>query len=154
LPSTSRNTAIRPYDSSRGGDRKCTPAVTAATLNGCADAAKAMMIPTTFAETTAAAADAATAVAAEGGDADLISMSSWEIVQSLKPLIERAGIRAQPGSVAEDRRRLRDALATLRATDGLLGPIRRTSDREAQKPYVFVEAAGTRWQIVHGPVLP
>ena len=35
---------------------------------------------------------------------------------------------------------------------GLLGTNKRTADREADKPYVFVHAKGGNWQVLYNPL--
>ena len=54
--------------------------------------------------------------------------------------------------VLVDRRKVRDGLAKLKATKGLLGDTKRTDDREADKPYLFVQARGGNWTVMHNPL--
>lgn len=121
------------------------------TLRSCADVADGLLIPTSFAPVTPAARVAAHAIARAGGVADLHSVAAWEILFTVARAIERAGVRGEPGTVAADRRKLRDALARLPSMDGVLGPIGRTPDREAEKPYVLVQARRGRWRVVYAP---
>jgi branched-chain amino acid transport system substrate-binding protein len=46
---------------------------------------------------------------------------------------------------------MRDGLAQLQTTFGLLGKVGRTPDREAIKPYLYVHAKGGEWQVLHTP---
>jgi len=61
-------------------------------------------------------------------------------------------VLAKPDSVQADRRKIRDGLAKLKTTDGLLGTTKRTADREADKPYVFVRAKNGQWTVYHNPL--
>ena len=57
----------------------------------------------------------------------------------------------KPDTLAADRRKIRDGLANLKTTKGLLGTIKRTADGEAIKPYVYVHAASGQWAVLHDP---
>lgn len=121
------------------------------TLQGCATQAEGIIIPTSFAPVTAEAKAAATAAAKFDGSADLHSAAAWEIVFVLKDIIEKNGVMAKPDTVKADRRKIRDGLAKLKTTPGLLGTIKRMPDGEAIKPFVYVHAAGGEWQVLHDP---
>ncbi len=121
------------------------------TLNGCAKQAEGIIIPTSFAPVNPDAVAAADAAAALGGSADLHSAAAWEIMMILKDVIEAAGIQATADSVAADRQAIRDGLASLKTTKGLLGEIQRTDEGEAVKPYVYVHAADGNWAVLHDP---
>jgi len=54
--------------------------------------------------------------------------------------------------VQADRRKIREGLAKLKVTKGLLGDTKRTDDREADKPYLFVQARGGNWTVMHNPL--
>jgi branched-chain amino acid transport system substrate-binding protein len=69
----------------------------------------------------------------------------------VKQVIESEGVLAKPDTVAADRRKIRDGLAKLKETDGLLGKSVRTLDREAIKPFVFVQASAGHWKVAHTP---
>lgn len=122
------------------------------TLEGCARQAEGMIIPTSYAPVNPQAKAAALATARFKGFADLHSMAAWENIFILKQVIEAEGLGAKPDTVRADRARLRAGLAKLKETDGLLGKSRRTEDREAVKPFVFVQAKGGTWQVVHTPL--
>jgi len=122
------------------------------TLEGCAKQAEGMIIPTSFAPVTKAAKDAAVATAKFNGSADLHSMAAWENIFILKQVIESEGVMAKPDTVQVDRRKIRDGLAKLKTTDGLLGTVNRTPEREADKPYLFVHAKGGNWEVLHNPL--
>jgi branched-chain amino acid transport system substrate-binding protein len=122
------------------------------TLEGCAKQAEGMIIPTSFAPVNAKATAAAKSTAKFKGNADLHSMAAWENMFILKGVIEGEKVLAKPDSVQADRRRIRDGLAKLKTTDGLLGTTRRTPDREAEKPYVFVRAKNGQWTVYHNPL--
>lgn len=121
------------------------------TLQGCAKQAEGIIIPTSFAPVTADAKRAADAAAKKGGSADLHSAAAWEIVMVLKDVIEKQGVMAKPDTVKADRRKIRDGLASLKETKGLLGKIKRNSEGEATKPYVYVHAKDGNWAVLHDP---
>jgi branched-chain amino acid transport system substrate-binding protein len=121
------------------------------TLQGCGRQAEGMMIPTSYAPVNKEAIAAAEATAKYKGAADLHSMAAWENMFILKQVIESEGVQGTPASVQVDRRRIRDGLAKLKATDGLLGKSLRTEDREADKPYLFVSAKAGQWQVFYVP---
>ena len=121
------------------------------TLTGCANEAEGIIIPTSFAPVNDAAKAAAEAVSAKGGALDLHSASAWENIMILRDVINAAGIEGTPESLEEDRRKIRDGLAALSEVDGLLGANKRMPDGEAVKPYVFVNAQGGNWEVLHNP---
>ena len=121
------------------------------TLQGCGRQAEGMMIPTSYAPVNKEAIAAAEATAKYKGAADLHSMAAWENMFILKQVIESESVQGTPASVQADRRRIRDGLAKLKATDGLLGKSLRTEDREADKPYLFVSAKAGQWQVFYVP---
>lgn len=77
--------------------------------------------------------------------------TAWENVFTLKELIEKNKIMARPETLAADRVKMREALAGLKQTQGLLGPITRGADREAVKPFLFVQVKGANWTVAHRP---
>jgi branched-chain amino acid transport system substrate-binding protein len=120
------------------------------TLKGCAKQAEGIIIPTSFAPVTPAAKAAADNVEKFGGSADLHSAAAYEIMFILKDVIEKQKIMAKPDSVQADRNKMREGLAALTETNGLLGKIGR-KDREAIKPYLYVHAKGGSWVVLHKP---
>ena len=121
------------------------------TLEGCAKQAEGMIIPTSYAPVTPKAIAAAKATAKFKGSADLHSMAAWENVFILKDVMESEKILAKPDTVQADRRKVRDGLSKLTATEGLLGTTKR-ADREAEKPFVFVRAKNGQWAVYHNPL--
>ncbi len=121
------------------------------TLQGCAAQAEGMLIPTSFAPVTDEAKKAAQAVAAAGANMDLHNAAAWENVFTLKGLIEQTKVMGKPETVLADRIKIRDALAALKETTGLLGKVGRTDDREAVKPFLFVQATNGAWTVAHKP---
>jgi len=121
------------------------------TLQGCAAQAEGIIIPTSFAPVTDVAKKAADQVAKFNGSADLHSAAAYEVMFILKQVIEAQKIMAKPDTVAADRVKMRVGLAALKETDGLLGKIGRTPDREAIKPFLFVHAKGGAWTVLHTP---
>jgi branched-chain amino acid transport system substrate-binding protein len=122
------------------------------TLKGCSKQAQGMIIPTSFAPVTKEAKFAAESTAKFKGGADLHSMAAWEIMFILKDVIESQKLSGDKAQLQADRRKMRDGLATIRETKGLLGVSKRTDDREADKPYLFVQAKGNNWVVLHNPL--
>ena len=122
------------------------------TMQGCAKQAEGMMIPTSFAPVTKEGKAAADATAKFKGSADLHSMAAWENMFILKQVMESEKISGNPKDVQADRRKIRDGLAKLKVTKGLLGDTKRTEDREADKPYLFVQAKSGNWTVLHNPL--
>jgi branched-chain amino acid transport system substrate-binding protein len=120
------------------------------TLQGCAKQAQGIIIPTSFAPVNKEGKFAAQATAKFKGAADLHSMAAWENMFILKNVMESEKITGK--DVQGDRRRIRDGLAKLTQTNGLMGVTKRTSDREADKPYLFVQAKGNEWVVLHNPL--
>ncbi len=122
------------------------------TLQGCAKQAQGIIIPTSFAPVSKDGKFAAQQTARFKGSADLHSMAAWENMFILRQVMESEKISGKPGDVQADRRRIRDGLAKLKTTNGLLGVTKRTDDREADKPYLFVQAKGNDWVVLHNPL--
>lgn len=121
------------------------------TLQGCAAQAEGILIPTSFAPVTAEAKKAADALQAANASMDLHNAAAWENIFTLKDLIEKNKIMAKPDTIQADRLKMREALAGLKETTGLLGKVGRTDDREAIKPFLFVRASNGAWQVAHKP---
>lgn len=121
------------------------------TLQGCAAQAEGLVIPTSFAPVTAEARKAAEAVSALGANMDLHNAAAWENIFTLKELIEKAKIMARPDTLQADRQKMREALASMKESNGLLGKVGRTDDREAVKPFLFVRAQKGAWTVAHTP---
>jgi branched-chain amino acid transport system substrate-binding protein len=121
------------------------------TLQGCGKQAEGIIIPTSFAPVTPEAVKAAEDVARQGGSADLHSAAAYEIMFILKDVIEKQKIMAKPDTVQADRNKMREGLAALKETKGLLGRVGRTEDREAIKPFLYVHAKDGAWQVLHKP---
>jgi branched-chain amino acid transport system substrate-binding protein len=120
------------------------------TLQGCAKQAQGMIIPTSFAPVNKDGKFAAQTTARFKGAADLHSMAAWENMFILKNVMESEKITGK--DVQGDRRKIRDGLAKLKTTAGLMGVTKRTDDREADKPYLFVQAKGNEWVVLHNPL--
>ena len=121
------------------------------TLQGCAQQAEGIVIPTSFAPVTADAKKAAEAMSAAGTNMDLHNAAAWENIFTLKTLIEQAKVMGKPETVQADRQKIREALANMKETTGLLGKVGRTGDREAVKPFLFVRAEKGAWTVAHTP---
>ncbi len=122
------------------------------TMQGCAKQVEGMMIPTSFAPVNKEATAAANATAKFKGSADLHSMAAWENMFILKQVMESENLSGNAKDLASDRRKVRDGLAKLKVTKGLLGDTKRTDDREADKPYLFVQAKSGNWVVLHNPL--
>jgi branched-chain amino acid transport system substrate-binding protein len=122
------------------------------TLQGCAKQAEGIIIPTSFAPVTKEATFAANTTAKFKGAADLHSMAAWENIFILKNVMESEGISGKPGDVQADRRKIRDGLAKLKITKGLIGTTKRDAEGEADKPYLFVHAKKGEWKVLHNPL--
>jgi branched-chain amino acid transport system substrate-binding protein len=122
------------------------------TLQGCAKQAEGMIIPTSFAPVTKEGKQAAETTAKFKGAADLHSMAAWENMFILKQVMESEKISGDKSQLQADRRKVRDGLAKLKETKGLLGVTKRTDDREADKPYLFVHASKGEWKVLHNPL--
>ena len=122
------------------------------TMVGCGPEAEGLIIPTGFAPVTPEAKRVAKIVAERyKGNVDIHSAAVFENIQVLKQVIETSGVEAKPGTVAQDRRRIRDGLAKIKEFDGLLGKVQRLDDRESQKPYVFAIAKTSDWAVLFDP---
>lgn len=121
------------------------------TLNGCAQQAEGILIPTSFAPVTPEAKHAADALQAMNASMDLHNAGAWENIFTLKTLIEKQKIMGRPDTVQEDRQKMREGLANLKETQGLLGKVGRTNDREAIKPFLFVHAKNAKWEVAYTP---
>jgi branched-chain amino acid transport system substrate-binding protein len=122
------------------------------TLQGCAKQAEGMIIPTSFAPVTKEGKAAAETTAKFKGAADLHSMAAWENMFILKQVMESERISGDKAQLQVDRRKIRDGLAKLKETKGLMGVTKRTDDREADKPYLFVHANKGEWKVLHNPL--
>ena len=122
------------------------------TLQGCAKQAEGMIIPTSFAPVTKEGKAAAETTAKFKGAADLHSMAAWENMFILKQVMESERISGDKAQLQADRRKIRDGLAKLKETKGLMGVTKRTDDREADKPYLFVHANKGEWKVLHNPL--
>lgn len=122
------------------------------TLQACGSLVEGLTIPSSYAPVNKDARHAADATAKKNGSADLHSMGTWENVMILKTVMDKAAISGRPDTVQADRKKVRDGLAALTETAGLLGTSKRTPDREAIKPYVFVHVKNGAWAILHNPL--
>jgi branched-chain amino acid transport system substrate-binding protein len=121
------------------------------TLQGCAQQAEGILIPTSFAPVTPEAKKAAEAVQAAGASMDLHNAAAWENIFTLKDLIEKDKVMGRPDTLQADRQKIREALASMKESQGLLGKVGRTEDREAIKPFLFVKAEKGAWTVAHRP---
>jgi len=128
-----------------------TSSSTPETLKLCGADAEGLLIPTSFIATTRETIEKALEVSRCGGIADLHGMAAWEILYTVKRVIEQQGIVPTPASVTADRRKLRDGLASLETMQGVLGTIKRRADRESLKPFVLAQVQSSEWKVVFTP---
>jgi branched-chain amino acid transport system substrate-binding protein len=121
-------------------------------MQGCPKDVEGMIIPTSYAPVNKEAKFAADQTAKYKGSADLHSMAAWENMFIVKQVMESQNISGDKSQVQADRRKIRDGLAKLKSTQGLLGVSKRTEDREADKPYLFVHANKGEWKVLHNPL--
>jgi branched-chain amino acid transport system substrate-binding protein len=86
------------------------------------------------------------------GSLDLHSGAAYEIVAVLKNVMESEGVMAKADTVQADRAKIRNGLAKLKETKGLIGVTKRTPDGEALKPFLFVHAKSGKWEVLHNPM--
>lgn len=121
------------------------------TLQGCGAQAEGITIPTSFAPVTPETKKAADSLQAQCTNMDLHNAAAWENIFTLKDIIEKSKVMGRPDTVQADRQKIREALAALKQTQDLLGTVARGEDREAIKPFLFVQAKGGQWTVAHKP---
>ena len=83
---------------------------------------------------------------------DLHSAAAWENAYLVKHAVERTSIMGKPSTLQEDRKKFRNALASITSQNGLIGHLTRDgSTGEASKPYVYVQVVNGKWEVVHDP---
>ena len=138
-----------------------TSAASTETMQGCGAAVDGLTIPTNFAAITdKARAHAEKAWAKYKADSNLHSVPAYENVYAVKGIVEKVGLKNEPGTLLQDRRKVRDALAKLGTFPGLLGPIKMNGDDDATKPrdvdkaIYIVQAKGGKWTVWYQPPDP
>ena len=119
------------------------------TMQNCGKEAEGIIIPTSFALVTPEAKTANAEVARYKGTLDIHSAGTYEAMFILKRVMEGQGVMGKPDTVQSDREKIRKGLASLQTTDGLLGTIYRTHEREAVKPYLYISAKDSQWVVQH-----
>lgn len=105
------------------------------TLNACPKLAEAIILPTNFAPVNARAKKVADKAAEKyKGDTNLHTAPSYENVYVIKDLVEKIGIENSRDTILQDRRKFRDALATIGTFQGLIGPIKMHPEDDPVKP--------------------
>lgn len=138
-----------------------TSAASTETMQGCGRAVDGLTIPTNFAAITdKARAHAEKAWSKYKADSNLHSVPAYENVYAIKGIVEKAGIKNEAGTLLQDRRTVRDALAKLGTFPGVLGPIKMNGDDDATKPrdvdkaIYIVQAKGGKWTVWYQPPDP
>ena len=127
------------------------------TLQGCAKEVRAMIIPTAFAPVNDEARRIAKLVAKKGGFMDIHSAAVWEVMTVLVQALENTDVQLKPGTLAADRRKIRDYVAKVGTWKGLLGVVvsnNKTSvkhDGDVSKPWLLAQAKGAKWGIYWRP---
>jgi branched-chain amino acid transport system substrate-binding protein len=126
---------------------------------GCPAVAEGMIVPTNFAPVTPKAVElekkAWNLYKAES-NLDR-SHTAYEIIYLVKSVIEKSTIENTEETLAADRRKLRDALATIRTFDGMIGPIsinpesHPTKPREAEKELFLLQVKDGQWTTLVSP---
>jgi len=135
-----------------------TSAASTETLVGCGQAVEGLIIPTNFAAISPKAkALADKAWAKYKADSNLHSVPAYENVHAIRGIVEKVGIKNEPATLLEDRRKVRDALAGLGTFQGVLGPIKMNGDddpvkpRDVDKAIILVQAKGGQWTVFWQP---
>jgi branched-chain amino acid transport system substrate-binding protein len=120
---------------------------------GCPELSEGAIVPTNFAPVTPRAVELEKkAWSLYKTEANLDrSHTAYEIIYLVKGLIESSDINNTEESLADDRRKLRDAIAKVRSFEGMIGPIRINSEdhatkpREAEKEVFLLQIKDGRW---------
>jgi branched-chain amino acid transport system substrate-binding protein len=126
---------------------------------GCPDLAEGTIVPTNFAPVTPRA------IELEKKAWDLYkaesnldrSHTAYEIIYLVKDIVEKLDIKNTQESLADDRRKLRDALAKVRSFEGMIGTIKinpedhPTKPREAEKELFLLHVKGGNWTTLLTP---
>ncbi len=126
------------------------------TLQGCPKEAKGLIIPTAFAPVNDEARRIAGLVTAKGGSMDIHSAAVWEVMTVLEDAMENTDLGLTPATLAADRRKIRDYVATVGKWKGLLGTITSKGkpgvhDGDVSKPWLLAQADGAKWAIYWRP---
>jgi branched-chain amino acid transport system substrate-binding protein len=127
------------------------------TLQGCANEAQTMIIPTAFAPVNAEAQRIAKIVGEKGGFMDIHSAAVWEVMTVLVQALENTDVQLKPETLAADRRKIRDYVANVGTWDGLLGTITSKNkgsskhDGDVSKAWLLAQAKGSEWGIYWRP---
>jgi ABC-type branched-subunit amino acid transport system substrate-binding protein len=90
-------------------------------------------------------------------DSNLHSVPAYENVHAIRGIVEKVGIKNEPATLLEDRRKVRDALAGLGTFQGVIGPIKMNGDddpvkpRDVDKAIILVQAKGGQWTVFWQP---
>lgn len=80
-------------------------------------------------------------------------MPAYENIHLMKGLLEKAGIKNTEASLLEDRRKVRDLLATVGAFQGVVGRITMNPDdhpvkpRDVDKDMILVQLKSAQWTV-------
>jgi branched-chain amino acid transport system substrate-binding protein len=126
---------------------------------GCPELSEGTIVPTNFAPVTPRAVELEKkAWNLYKAEANLDrSHTAYEIIFLVKGLIENSDIKNTEESLADDRRKLRDAIAKVRSFEGMIGPIKinpedhATKPREAEKEVFLLQIKGGRWTTLLTP---
>ncbi len=124
------------------------------TLTGCGQAVEGLIIPTNFAAITPKARTLAEkAWTKYKADSNLHSVPAYENVHAIKGIVDKVGLKNEPATLLQDRRKVRDALANIGTFQGVIGPIKMNGDNDPVKPrdvdkaVILVQAKGGQWTV-------
>ena len=127
-------------------------------LLNCPDLAEGVISPSNFAPITVRAKQLADkAWGKYKADSNIHSVPAYENVHLMKGLIEKAGIKNTEESVLEDRRKVRDLLATVGSFDGVIGKITMHPEddpvkpRDVDKDMLLVQVKNAKWTVFWAP---
>lgn len=127
-------------------------------LLNCPDVADGIISPSNFAPITARAKEIADrAWDRYKADSNIHSVPAYENVHLIKRLIETADLKNTEASLLEDRRKVRDLLATVGTFDGVIGKITlRPEDdpvkpRDVDKDMILVQVRDSKWAVFWAP---
>lgn len=131
-----------------------TSAASTETMIGCGQAVEGLIIPTNFATINPKAKSVAEkAWAKYKADSNLHSVPAYENMYAIKGLVEKVGIKNEPATLLQDRRKVRDGLANLGTFQGIIGPIKMNGDddpvkpRDVDKAIILVQAKNGQWTV-------
>jgi branched-chain amino acid transport system substrate-binding protein len=123
-------------------------------LRQCPDVTEGLIAPSNFAPITPRARQVADrAWDRYKADSNIHSVPAYENIHLMKGLLEKARIKNTEASLLEDRRKVRDLLATVGAFQGVVGKITMNPDnhpvkpRDVDKDMILVQLKSAQWTV-------